>query len=220
MFCFGALNDRLDTMKKRAMIFRFTVVHLWILSIVNLVLIAVVLCLLAPKTNPVDVVVSTPTETATKEDTEADIDEDALNVYGKSALRAGLKNCALPMNQLAERVLVGHKVGAYRFPAKSKGFASMSMEVATKSGGVAYMTFNLSEPVAGQCVIAYEAVSQWNNKCEDVVKKILTEFIPTRMLGERIAILTHKDNENRKVFTMPVGEGCIATEKEIISFVE
>lgn len=220
MFCFRALNERFGAMKNKAMIFRFTAAHLWILSIVNLVLIVVVLCLLAPSKKSVDGVSSTTSEAAAKEDAESQIDEDALNIYGKSALRAGLKSCTLPMNQLAERVLVGHKVGAYRFPAKSKGFASMSMEVVTKSGGVAYMTFNLSEPVAGQCVIAYEAVSQWNNKCEDVVKKILTDFIPTRMLGERIAILTHKDNENRKVFTMPVGKGCIATEKEIISFVK
>ena len=149
---------------------------------------------------------------------ESPVDEDALNAFGKAVMRAGLKSCALPMNQLAQKVLVGHKVGAYRFPVKAEGFGSLSMEVATQSGGVAYMTFNLSEPANGGCIISYEAVSQWSDKCEIVVKNILSDFIPTRMLGERIAILAHKENESRKVFTMPIGGGCITTEKEIIVF--
>lgn len=190
---------------------------IWGLTIINLVVVIVVLAfpLWKPQTPASDTQMNAAPATSY---TAENLDEDALNPYGKSALKAGLPDCALPMNQLAERALVGHKVGGYRFPTTDKTFGSMSMEVITKSGGVAYMTFNMSQPAQGQCIIAYEAVSQWDSKCSDVVKNVLKEFIPTRMLGERIALLTHKDNENRKVFTMPVGKGCLATEKEIINF--
>lgn len=195
---------------------------IWILTIINLALVAAVLSFVALKPaqgKSADKVEPQIDSKDSSPDTHnSAVDEDAFNAYGKSVLRAGLKSCAMPMNTLAERLLVGHKVGGYRFPSSNKAFGTLSMEVATKSGGVAYMTFNMIEPGDGQCIIAYEAVSQWNNKCEDVVKNILKDFIPTRMLGDHIAILTHKDNENRKVFTMPVNKGCVATEKEVITF--
>lgn len=204
-------------MKNNEITLRLSPLHIWLLTIVNLLVILALLFVTGPlhqgtgRAPAADV--SADQDTAF---TDATPDEDALNGFGKAVLRAGLPHCALPMNQLAERVLVGHKVGGYRFPTMEKGFGSLSMEVVTKSGGVAYMTFNMAAAQSGRCTISYEAISHWENKCEDIIKKIFKDFQPTRMLGERIAILTHKDNQQRKVFTMPVRQGCIATEKELI----
>ena len=199
---------------------RLSPLHIWLLTIINLLVILGVLVMMGPfkkDAGPASALAKTSASTTPDDhDLAAAPDEDALNGFGKAVLRAGLPHCALAMNQLADRVLVGHKVGGYRFPITENGFGSFSMEVVTKSGGVAYMTFNMAETDQQRCIISYEAVSQWENKCEDVVKNVLKDFQPTRMLGERITILTHKDNPQRKVFTMPIHQGCIATEKEII----
>lgn len=205
-------------MNKKKFTLEISPIHIWVFTVINLGLIAIVLFLVSPTENKTPQPLPVALE-SNKQD--ALLDEDALNAFGKSVLRAGLKNCALPMNQLAERVLIGNKIGGYRFPATDKTFASMSMEVLTKSGGVAYMTFNLSEPGNnGQCIISYEAISQWKDKCSDVVKNVLKDFVYTRKLGQRISILTHKSNENRKIFMMPIASGCLATEKEIITLLK
>lgn len=189
--------------------------HIWLLTIVNLLVILGVLALLAAHAPIKNAPEQVPVPSA---EAIADIDEDALNAFGKAIIRAGLPHCVLPMNQLAERVLVGHKVGVYRFPVNQKGFASMSMEVTAKNGAVIYMSFNLSEIGATACAIGYEAVTHWQNTCEDVLKGVFKDFTPTRRLGERIAILTHDKSETRKVFTMPVQGGCVVTEKEVVHF--
>ena len=121
------------------------------------------------------------------------------------------------MNNLSARLLAGKKVGIYRFPVSQDDFVSLSMEVTASSGAILYLTFNLSQRPDGSCQIAYEAVSDWANSCTDIVKTVFQEFVPSRNLLKSVALLTHKDNRNRKVFTMPVQNGCIAIEKEIVT---
>jgi hypothetical protein len=147
----------------------------------------------------------------------ADFDLDALNPYGQSIARAGLKHCAVAMNDLSERLLAGKQVGIYRFPVSHENFVSLSMEVTAKSGAILYLTFDLSQRPDGSCQIAYEAVSDWANSCQDIVKTVFKDFVPSRNLLKSVALLKHKDNQRRKVFTMPVQNGCIAIEKEIVS---
>lgn len=144
-------------------------------------------------------------------------DLDALNGYGQAIARAGLTGCAIPMNDLSERLLAGRDVGIYRFPVSRENFVSLSMEVKANSGAILYITFGLSQATDGSCQIVYEAVSDWANSCEDIVKTVFKDFIPTRNLLKSVALLRHKDNQNRKIFTMPVQNGCIAIEKEIVS---
>jgi hypothetical protein len=91
------------------------------------------------------------------------------------------------------------------------------MEVKAKSGAILYITFGVSQGTDGSCQIVYEAVSDWANSCEDIVRTVFKDFIPTRNLLKSVALLRHKDNQNRKIFTMPVQNGCIAIEKEIVS---
>jgi hypothetical protein len=194
---------------------QFSLIHIWILTIINLMIILGFFFVMPGKpevTAPVAVL-----------DREAETvggvpDDDALNGFGQAVIRAGLPGCALPMNHLAERVLVGHKVGAYRFPNTQKGFGSLSMEVFTKNGATIYMSFNLAETGPSNCSIGYEAVSHWQNGCDEVAKEIFKDFIPTRNLGERLSLFTHKDNDNRKVFAMPVKDGCVISEKEVVNF--
>ncbi len=144
-------------------------------------------------------------------------DLDALNGYGQAIARAGLTGCAMPMNDLSERLLAGRSVGTYRFPVSRENFVSLSMEVKANSGAILYITFGLSQGTDGSCQIVYEAVSDWANSCEDIVKTVFKDFVPTRNLLKSVALLRHKTNQNRKTFTMPVKNGCIAIEKEIVS---
>jgi hypothetical protein len=91
------------------------------------------------------------------------------------------------------------------------------MEVESGQGAIIYIDFDLTQDASGGCQIAYQAVSDWANPCDDVTKTIFKEFKPTRDLLKSIPILTHQENKNRKVFTMPVQSGCIAIEKQVIS---
>lgn len=197
---------------------RFTpAIYIWILSCANLVLILLALILISRSHDrwEAERPAGTPTAAAKKE--ESPIDVDALNPYGQAIAKAGLVKCARPMNDLSGRILAGKQVGIYRFPLIQNNFASFSMEVAAREGAILYLTLNVSQNPDGSCQIAYEAVSDWANACADIVKTIFKDFVPTRNLLKSVALLTHKDNKNRKIFTMPVQNGCIAIEKEVFS---
>ena len=147
----------------------------------------------------------------------AEIDVDALNPYGQAVARMGLAKCAAAMNDLSAKLLQGKRVGVYRFPTVHESFVSLSMEVEGNQGAIIYMTFDLSQDANGTCQIVYETVSDWANTCDDVAKTIFNEFTPTRDLLKSVALLTNKENSYRKVFTMPVQNGCIAIEKQVVS---
>ena len=148
---------------------------------------------------------------------KADIDIDALNPYGQAIAKLGLTKCAVAMNDLSAKLLQGKRVGVYRFPAVHETFVSLSMEVDSGHGAMIYIDFDLTQDVSGRCQIAYQAISDWANPCDDITKTIFKDFKPTRDLLKSIAILTHGENKNRKVFTMPVQSGCIAIEKQVVS---
>jgi hypothetical protein len=148
---------------------------------------------------------------------KADIDIDALNPYGQAIAKMGLTECAVAMNDVSAKLLQGKRVGVYRFPTVHETFVSLSMEVESGQGAIIYIDFDLTQDASGGCQIAYQAVSDWANPCDDVTKTIFKEFKPTRDLLKSIPILTHQENKNRKVFTMPVQSGCIAIEKQVVS---
>jgi hypothetical protein len=148
---------------------------------------------------------------------KADIDIDALNPYGQAIAKMGLTKCAAAMNDLSAKLLQGKRVGVYRFPTVHERFVSLSMEVESGQGALVYITFDLTQDASGACQIAYETVSDWANPCDDVTKTIFKDFTPTRDLLKSVTLLTHKDNKNRKIFTMPVQNGCIAIEKQVVS---
>jgi hypothetical protein len=190
-------------------------VFVWLLTLANLCLIVVFSAYLFGNPRPVTHEAAVKSPVLMSAPDKADL--DALNGYGQAIARAGLTGCAMPMNDLSERLLAGKTVGVYRFPVSRENFVSLSMEVKVKSGAVLYITFGLSQGTDGSCQIAYEAVSDWANSCEEIVKTVFKDFIPTRNLLKSVVLLRHKDNQNRKIFTMPVQNGCIAIEKEIIS---
>ena len=151
----------------------------WIFSIINLALIVVVFMVFSKiyyETSP-SLKDSDEVKTATFSVSELDI--EALNPYGKAIARAGLTQCAQPMNDLSQRLLVNKNVGIYRFPAVHDDFTSLSAEVMVDGGATIYMTFNMTEKDDGSCYISYEAVSDWANTCEDVVKTVFKEVSST-----------------------------------------
>lgn len=150
-------------------------------------------------------------------DEKADIDIDALNPYGQAIAKMGLTECAAAMNDLSSKLLQGKRVGVYRFPTVNETFVSLSMEVDSGQGAIIYIDFDITQDAGGRCQIAYQAVSDWANPCDDVTKTIFKEFKPTRDLLKSITILTHQENTHRKVFTMPVQSGCVAIEKQVVS---
>ena len=157
------------------------------------------------------------TQAVPPKDEKVDIDIDALNPYGQAIAKMGLTKCAAAMNDLSAKLLQGKRVGVYRFPTIHETFVSLSMEVDSGHGAIIYIDFDLTQDASGSCQIAYKAVSDWANPCDDVTKTIFKEFEPTRDLLKSITVLTHQDNKNRKIFTMPVQSGCIAIEKQVIS---
>jgi hypothetical protein len=188
-------------------------VFVWLLTLANLCLIVVAVYLhWYPQPSADDTAV-----TSVQMDSPDKADLDALNGYGQAIARAGLTGCAVPMNDLSERLIAGRRVGTYRFPVARENFVSLSLEVKASSGATLYMTFGLSQGTDGSCQIVYEAVSDWANSCEEIVKTVFKDFVPTRNLLKSMVLLRHKTNQNRKTFTMPVQNGCIAIEKEIVS---
>ena len=195
-----------------------TPIYVWLLTFANLALILVALLLFSRSHEaPATAAVSGRDQPVSVNRDEPAIDLDALNPYGQLIAKAGLSKCAMPMNDLSGRLLAGKKVGIYRFPIAQNNFASFSMEVAAREGAILYITFNLAQNPDGSCQISYESVSDWTNSCEDIVKTVFKDFTPTRNLLKAVALLTHKDNKHRKIFTMPVQNGCIVIEKEIVS---
>ncbi len=193
-------------------------IYIWGLSCANLALILVVLILISrwQQLSGTERLLNAAQPAAVKNQ-DPPVDVDALNPCGQAVAKAGLTHCAIPMNNLSTRLLAGKKVGIYRFPVMQNNFASFSMEIAAQDGGILYLTLDASQNADGSCQIAYEAVSDWANSCADVVKTVFKDFVPTRNLLKSVVLLTHKENKNRKIFTMPVQNGCIAIEKELVS---
>ena len=181
----------------------------------NLALIVLVLFLILSSVNYSEQGKDTPA--VLPKDEKAEIDIDALNPYGQAIAKMGLTKCAVAMNELSAKMLQGKRVGVYRFPTVHQTFVSLSMEVDSGQGAMIYIDFDLTQDASGGCQIAYQAVSDWANPCDDVTKTILKEFKPTRDLLKSITLLTHQDNQNRKVFTMQVQSGCVAIEKQVVS---
>jgi hypothetical protein len=190
-------------------------VYISLLIFVNLSLIVLVLFLIRSPANYS--AQGKDAQAVLPKDEKADIDIDALNPYGQAIAKMGLTQCAAAMNDLSAKLLQGKRVGVYRFPTVHETFVSLSMEVDSGHGAIIYITFDLTQDASGSCQIAYETVSDWANPCDEVIKTIFKEFTPTRDLLKSVTLLTHKDNKNRKVFTMPVQNGCIAIEKQIVS---
>jgi hypothetical protein len=189
-------------------------VYIWLLTFMNLALIVLALFLIRNSTSSAP---EKDTHVESSKEEKAEIDIDALNPYGQAIAKIGLTKCAAAMNDVSAKLLQGKRVGVYRFPTVHETFASLSMEVNSGQGAIIYITFNLSEDTNGTCQIAYEAVSDWANPCDDVIKTIFKDFEPTRNLLKSVTLLSHKDNKNRKIFTMPVQNGCIAIEKQVVS---
>ena len=187
----------------------------WLLTFANLALIVLVLFVI--RSSETSSAQDKHTQSGLLKEPGADIDIDALNPYGQAIAKLGLTECAVAMNDLSAKLLQGKRVGVYRFPAVHETFVSLSMEVDSGHGAIIYIDFDLTQDASGRCQIAYQAVSDWANPCDDITKTIFKDFKPTRDLLKSIAILTHKDNKNRKVFTMPVQSGCIAIEKQAVS---
>ncbi len=190
-------------------------VYIWLLTFMNLALIVLALFLI--RSSATSRAQDKDTQAELPKEEKAEIDIDALNPYGQAIAKMGLTKCAAAMNDLSAKLLQGKRVGVYRFPTVHKTFVSLSMEVDSGQGGVIYITFDLSQDASSTCQIAYEVVSHWANPCDDVTKMIFKEFSPTRDLLKSISLLTHKNNNNMKLFTMPVKNGCVAFEKQVIS---
>jgi hypothetical protein len=187
----------------------------WLLTFANLVLIVLVLFVI--RSSETSSAQGKNAQAVPAKDEKAHIDIDALNPYGQAIAKMGLTGCAVAINDISAKLLKGKRVGVYRFPTVHESFVSLSMEVESGQGAIIYIDFDLTQDASGGCQIAYQAVSDWANPCDDVTKKIFKEFKPTRDLLKSIPILTHQENKNRKVFTMPVQSGCIAIEKQVIS---
>ena len=190
-------------------------VFLSLLIFINLALIGLVLFLI--RSSEIFAAQSKESQVVLPKVEKTAIDIDALNPYGQAIAKMGLTECALAMNNVSAKLLQGKRVGVYRFPTVHETFVSLSMEVDSGQGAMIYIDFDLTQDAGGGCQIAYQAVSDWANPCDDVTKTIFKEFMPTRDLLKSVTLSTHQDNQNRKVFTMPVQSGCVAIEKQVVS---
>lgn len=187
----------------------------WLLTFANLALIVLVLFVI--RSSETSSAQDKNAQAVPAKDEKTDIDIDALNPYGQAIAKMGLHGCAVAINDISANLLKGKRVGVYRFPAVHETFVNLSMEVDSGQGAIIYLDFDLTQDPSGNCQIAYQAVSDWANSCDEVESKIFKEFKQTRDLLKSISILTHQENNNRKVFTMPVQSGCVAIEKQVVS---
>lgn len=139
------------------------------------------------------------------------------NPFTQAAAKAGLSKCVRRIGQITDFVTAKTQSKGLLFTAPKtpdSRISSISLEIRSPNAlSYAGATFAPGSP-AGECGGLYEAVTYWNNRCDDVGAKAFGKFKRTTPLREAIATLD--GGPNVKVFLMPAGQGCVSIKKEMI----
>jgi hypothetical protein len=140
-----------------------------------------------------------------------------VNRITQAIAQLGVQKCLGRVNQFTSFLTANSQNGAILFTSPvevDRRLLSISLEIQAQNAlTYATATFAPGE-AANECGGMYEAVTYWNNSCNDVGSKAFGAFKRTNPLRQDIAAL--EGGPNLRVFLMPSGQGCISVKKEIV----
>ncbi len=139
------------------------------------------------------------------------------NAIARAAAIAGVPKCVGRIGQITDFVTANTQSSGLLFTAPSaqnSRISSASLEVSTSDTLTYVGTSFAPGPSANECSGLYEAVTYWQNRCDDVGAKAFGSFKRITPLGRVIAMLD--GGPGVRVFLMPAGQGCISIKKEMI----
>ena len=89
---------------------------------------------------------------------------------------------------------------------------TMSQEVI--SGNVVYYAGATFAPHGDGCSAVYEAVTHWQNSCDEVAAAQYVGFKPIGVLQQTIKVLSNQPNV--RVMMVAAGTGCVVIKKELV----
>lgn len=142
-----------------------------------------------------------------------------INILPKASAQAGIATCQSRISQITSFVTGSTRNGALLFAAPAepdKKQFSISLELLNQaSNAPSYITTHFSPLADGTCSGSYEAITYWTTSCQEVAKKVFSEFKPAlRPLHQQITILG--EGPSARIFLLPASTGCIAIKKEIL----
>jgi hypothetical protein len=139
-----------------------------------------------------------------------------LNSIAQAAANGGVSKCLERMNQVTSFVASDSKNGALLFLAPSEAdthVSSVSLEVQTPTA-LSFVDTQFSPNANNACGGAYEAITYWNNTCQEVATNAFGTFKVAKPLRQSIAVLD--GGQSVRVFLMAAGQGCISIKKEVL----
>jgi hypothetical protein len=137
------------------------------------------------------------------------------NPLAQAAQAAGVVKCVPRINRMTDFLLANSQGGAHTFfPPQhaDQSLLSTSFEVIT--GDVSSYASASFAPVGGGCGAVYEAVSYWQNSCDEVAGKVFPQMKRTGLLKQRVQVL--EAGATARVFLLPAGTGCMSIKKEVL----
>lgn len=139
------------------------------------------------------------------------------NPITQALAQQGISKCLGRVEQITNYLTANTQSGVMTFTAPAEAdrqLASLSMEI--QAPNVFSYASAAFSPGAGpnECSAMYEAVTYWNNTCNDVGRKAFGNFKVIAPLRQGIASLD--GGPTLKVFLIPAGEGCISVKKEMV----
>lgn len=138
------------------------------------------------------------------------------NPISQSAIQQGAVKCGEKITQFTDFLSAGGLASAHLFVAPSlpdRRVVSTSMEV--QSGqAVSYVGASFApDGVANHCSGVYEAVTYWQNTCDEVARGPFATFKVANPI--RQAVRTLEGGPTVRVYLLPAGVGCVSIKKEI-----
>ena len=141
-----------------------------------------------------------------------------LNTITQAAIKAGVKSCAVRINQVENFLATGSQgYSSLMFlPANNPDFQmfSVSMEIPLKDASSAYASASFAPRQANGCDGMYETVVFWPQKCSEVAGKNFDKFKEIGVLSQNITVLD--GGVSTKVFLLSAGTGCVSIKKEVV----
>ena len=140
----------------------------------------------------------------------------AANPIAQAAAQKGVVKCAERINQFSNFLTGGTQSGGQLFVAPSmpdRLLVTTSLEIqsgqAISYAGASYAP----DGEANHCGAVYEAVTYWQNSCDEVAKGAFNAFKAAGPLRQTIRTL--EGGPTVRVFLLPAGMGCVSIKKEI-----
>ncbi len=139
-----------------------------------------------------------------------------LNQFGQAVASLGLPECANKAHGFLEKFGSSVRIGAYAFPREDKPKnLFFSMEIQLDGGVTSYGSATVAKEAGRGCHVSGEVMTHWVDPCDQVGKIVYTAFTPAQILNNTMQMYSHTQNPKRKLFLLPVANGCIAVDKSV-----